>query len=354
MKNCLHLPLADEPHLAVWQQYAAEADQRGTFNTLQSYLVQLQFPVQAGMSQQERYRAATLRGNFGSHPATAEGLQLKQPETLELCLHPSLAGKIPVLVVAERADFVTLVQALAHYNEPHPIPDSMGACMIQGLNNWDRIHRYKQQWSAGKSLFEISLGWPTAFKELKTQTALYQDRLIVLNRGYYSNVAPQSLNLSSQEWLETSLQIRREHECTHYFIARLFGKLSNPLWEELVADYWGIFSAIGTYRSDWFLRFMGLENYPDYREGGRLQNYIPQEQRCNAQINSLAQLLQQASHHLEQFTTAHAQVLADPTWRILSLIALIQFSLEQLADSNGVEALQTHWQELQGSVRLEL
>lgn len=43
--------------------------------------------------------------------------------------------------------------------------------------------------------------------------------------------------------------------------------------DELIADYAGIVAAWGRYRADWFLRFVGLEDYPRYREGGRLQNY---------------------------------------------------------------------------------
>ena len=46
--------------------------------------------------------------------------------------------------------------------------------------------------------------------------------------------------------------------------------MRNNLHDELIADYAGITAAIGHYRAAWFLRFLGLEDYPTYRPGGRL------------------------------------------------------------------------------------
>lgn len=68
------------------------------------------------------------------------------------------------------------------------------------------------------------------------------------------------MNLSQAEWRRLSITIRLEHECTHYFTYRVLGSMRNNLLDELIADYQGIVSAIGKYRADWFLRFMGLES----------------------------------------------------------------------------------------------
>ena len=53
-----------------------------------------------------------------------------------------------------------------------------------------------------------------------------------------------------------------------------YGCASNNLHDELVADYIGIAKTLGSYNKEWMLAFMGLENYPQYREGSRLENYI--------------------------------------------------------------------------------
>ena len=81
------------------------------------------------------------------------------------------------------------------------------------------------------------------------------------------------LGLAEAEWREMSLVIRREHECAHYFTRRLFGSMRNNLLDELIADYAGLVAATGRFRADWFLRFIGLEEFPRYRPGGRLDLY---------------------------------------------------------------------------------
>ncbi|RPJ03109.1 MAG: hypothetical protein EHM39_00185, partial [Chloroflexi bacterium] len=51
LENAVRLPLVSEPHFDAWEQYAAEAQKCGIFETLRSKLVQLQFPISAGISQ---------------------------------------------------------------------------------------------------------------------------------------------------------------------------------------------------------------------------------------------------------------------------------------------------------------
>lgn len=133
------------PHVPVWREYAAEAERMGAFRSLQQRLIPLRFPIQAGISQTKSYRTATKKGIF-PQLATATGLELTQPEELELKIHPTEVGAIPVLMAANRQDFITLIQALTKRNEPVTFADSMGACIVGGYNNWDRIARYKQQW----------------------------------------------------------------------------------------------------------------------------------------------------------------------------------------------------------------
>ncbi|MBO3464413.1 DUF7005 family protein, partial [Aetokthonos hydrillicola] len=210
-----------EPYIAVWDEYAASAAMDGADAVLKRHLVQFQFPVVRGISETDAYRAATLRGQSVQDMAIATGLILTEPKKLQLWLYQSLAGKIPVIIAGNREDFVTLVQALTKRNEPQPIPDSMGACIVSGYNNWGRVRQYQQQWnSKHKQGNHTQAEWAVEFQLLIRRKELYQDQFIILSPSSYSNVAASSLGLNATEWEELSLKIRLEHECTHYFTRR--------------------------------------------------------------------------------------------------------------------------------------
>ena len=328
----LQFPLPSEPHIAVWHEYVANANLSSAWSTLKDVLVQLKFPIQKGISQTEAYRRTTLKGiDFQDKDMTG---WLQQPEALQLTIHQSLAGEIPVLLTTNRDDFVYLVRAITKRNEPIDIPDSMGACMVAGYNNWDRIRRYRQQWLTNNS----ELTWSAEFKRLTARKELYQDRFIILSDGFYSNVQPQELGLTETEWRHLSLTIRLEHECTHYFTRRVFNSMRNNLLDEFIADYQGIVAATGSYKADWFLRFMGLESFPYYREGGRMQNY--REQLSDGAFKILQKLVKSAAENLEDFDCNYAQQLSKGEWsfaptedRTMMLMALTSLTIEELASS---------------------
>ena len=94
--------------------------------------MQLNFPIEQGVSETEEYRTATRRGTL---PASTTPPLLRQPAELRLQLHATPAGEIPVLCVHDREDFETLVRAIVMRNEPHPVPASQGAVMIANYNN---------------------------------------------------------------------------------------------------------------------------------------------------------------------------------------------------------------------------
>lgn len=333
-------PLTPEPHVAVWEEYAVIAQEVGVFQTLSIKLVQLKFPILEGISQTEAYRFATRKGVSVDGMVEATGLILQQPEQLHLILHESLAGVIPVLLTRNREDFVSLVQALTMRNEPLPVPASMGACIVTGFNNWDRVRQYRQQWSA-KNFGNCSEStWLEEFGRLIPQKQLYQDRLIILSDGFYSNVSASDIGLLEPEWRRISLNIRLEHECTHYFTQRLFGSMRNNLLDEFIADYRGIVAAIGHYRADWFLRFLGLESFPDYREGGRLQNYRGQPPLSEGAFKILQALVKSAAENLERFDAEHGGELRTLNSQLIMLIALTYLTLEELADSEAHSYIQ--------------
>lgn len=336
-KNLPPLPLADEPHIEAWRLYEKEARSEGAWPALQKRIVQLQFPVEAGMSQAEDYRAATRRGEFPSRESSRPPV-LRQPGKITLMVHQTVAGSVPIVVAGDRADFETLVQACASRNEPEVVPDSMGACIVTGLNNWDRVHRRREEWSkdhpdAGDE------DWSAEFKRMIPNKALYQDRFIILSSGPYSGVSGESVGADPDEWREKSLRIRLEHECTHYFTYRLLGSMRNNLIDEIMADYAGLVLTAGNYRSDFALRFLGLEDYPKYRQGGRMQNYLGKPPLSPEAFDILKKLVFAAIGNLQRFDDGQPKAAKERVAFARTILAVAALTLEELAEPDALDRI---------------
>lgn len=331
LKLPLCLPLPAEPHLAVWKSYLQEAEESSAFAVLKRYFIQFQFPILSGMSREASYRAAIGQGIWPEEPMWPEGLVLQQPEVLKLMIYPSLAGEIPVLIAPHRNDFVSLVQALTRFNEPTPVPNSMGACMVAGFNNWDRIWRMHQAWSAFPTDNET---WKQVWQKILPQKALYQDCFILLSEGPYSGIPAEQLALETEEWQTTAATIRLEHECTHYLTRRLLGSMRNNLFDEFLADYMGILSATGRYRANWFLQFVGLAEFPVYRLGGRLENYRGKPRLGDHAFEILQALVFDAAHNLEIIDAHDRNTRKLPAHE--KLLALSLLTLEELASQEAL------------------
>jgi len=312
----MQFPLPDEPHLEAWRAYAAEAAQIGVLPTLASKLVQLSFPVEAGISQTPAYRAATLRGHLevpgtsqtlfsqphnevpnevpdtsqppllqGQNEVPGTSLEALQtgrrgvfhaPEEVQLSITETAAGGLPVLRIPHRHDFVTLVRMLTARNEPAPVPNTMGACLVSGLNNWHRIRLLRRRWLEDRQENHQDASpeaWAEAFRELRERKELYQDRFVLLGEGPYSGVPAADLGLEEEEWKALSARIRLAHESAHYLTWRVHGPAPDPWLEEVLADFAGLVTAAGDYREDWALRFLGLDHSGYHQGGGRLENY---------------------------------------------------------------------------------
>lgn len=324
--HCAHsVALEDEPFVAIWDEYSCEAESIGVFDCLQERLLQLQFPIREGISATAAYTAATLRG---AAPAKGCGLELTDSQGLQLKIHPTAAGRIPLIITSNRSDFVALVCALARKNEPAEIPSAMGACLIGGYNNWDRVHRYRTKWRTTNS----DGNWPAEFRLFAAKKHLYQDRFIILSDGPYSGVPASKMNLSDVEWRAISLAIRREHECAHYYTRRMLGSMQNNLLDEIIADYMGIIEVAGTFRADWFLRFMGLESMPDYRGGGRFENYIGGLSQAATAI--LQRVVVHASENLESRGPRYRCTSPSPAAKARVLRHLTSMTLVEMASTD--------------------
>jgi hypothetical protein len=315
--------LEDEPMVVDWEQYIEEAKEIRVFETLKHHLVQFQFPIQENISQSSDYKNATLKGHSTEFMQEATGLFLTEPDKLRLFLHPSLAGRIPVIIANNRFDFQAIVRALTYRNEPRSMPDSMGAAMINGLNNWDRLR---------KSIQSLSK------EDVFANKALYQDRIIVLSKIPYSNVTATEMNLDREDWLDKSLRIRLQHECAHYFTLRQFGTMSNNMHDEVIADYMGICSVLPLFNSRWFLKFVGLADYPNFKESGRIKNYLGDPPLSDDAFEVLRIIVKLAADNIEKFD----EILGVPIGTIdrqFRIVALSLLSLTDLACKDGVDLL---------------
>lgn len=333
----VRFPLPDEPFVPFWELLAAEARTRGAFAVLREHLPQIRFPVRPGISETEGYRAATRRGVPPDEIPEATGLVVERPEAIELVIHESPAGRIPLLIARRRAEFVALLQALTKRNEPEPVPAAQGALMVSGYNNWSRIRELRRRWESLPAGERGTATWNEEFQRLQGRRELYQDRFILLSDGPYSAVPAADLGLEEVEWREISLALRRDHECAHYLTRRLFGSMRNNLLDELIADYTGMVGATGRFRAAWFLRFVGLEDFPRYRPGGRLDLYRGKPPLSDGAFRVLQALVKRAAENLERFDAGLPPGPRGPEEMALLIAALASLRLDDLA-ADGAEA----------------
>lgn len=315
-------PLSDEPQVDAWQRYERESVAHGATAALKRHLVQLQFPVRAGMSEEPAYREATRQGRFEAARSFEPGIVWRHPDNIRLDVVPTVAGKLPVIVAGDRVDFEMLVQALSSRNEPVSVPAAMGACLVKGLNNWSRIADYRATWEQQHP----GEDWTEAFAELIPRKELYQDRLIILSTGPYSATTAADAGLDRAEWLDRSLAIRREHELTHYFVYRVFGVMRSHVFDEIVADFIGLSRTFGEYRTDLALRFLGLEAFPTYRTGGRLEVYVSDPPLSDAATAVVRAVVHRAVGALGAFSESWPR----ENWSDLAAVGGLTFALSQL------------------------
>lgn len=324
-------PLPDEPHIGTWSEYAREVDDRGFVDALSQRLVQLRFPVREGMSTDPTYRAATRKGVFPA-PAdeTATGLELLDPNGIRVVLHPTMAGRIPLLIAETRQDFEALVQAFTDRNEPKPVPSSMGACIVRGLNNWDRIHSYRRSWQILNPNAPAE-AWATEFQKLVPHKDLYQDSFIILSSAEYSGVSADAAKIPASHWKPLSLRLRLEHEATHYFTLRALGSMRNHLLDELVADYVGLVRVFGRYDSRLARLFFGLEDFPQYRNGGRLENYRGTPPLGDEAFVVVQRLVNDSIRAIASFQAENGGQATDELLLIDTVLAMTSMTLEEIA-----------------------
>lgn len=322
-----HFPLDPEPSLAVWEDYASEAARRDWPAVLAERLPAFRFPVAEGMSRDSAYRQAVTKGEGSAE----KGLHWERADQLNMEVVYPPSGPIPVLSTPIRADFETLLRVFLYRNEPQPIPPTMGAVMISGFVNRDRINRLREDFFTAHPEVRRS-AWRKEWEMIQeNRKALYQDRLILIGPGPYSGVPAAEIGLTEADWQVRSRTIRIHHECTHLFCKRVFGSMQNNLFDELLADFMGFRESFGSFSANLFLRCMGISPEGELGETGRFFNYLKEPVLPYTVWKCQARLLAMAARRLEEWSWAKKPEGHDPVGPLL--LALARLSLPEIADA---------------------
>ncbi|MGE0758995.1 MAG: hypothetical protein AB7F89_01970 [Pirellulaceae bacterium] len=320
------LPLPDEPHVATWRRYAAEAGETA-WDYLRARLPQLRIPVRAGVSTTESYGDVIRRGGAFDAAAFGGELSLERPGLLSLVVYGHAAGALPVLRTAWRPDFETLTRALAFRSEPRAINPSVNAQFVAGIINWDRIHAYAADWSATHD----PSGWREELARVAREDKWrLHDCLILVCEAPYSDVASPggTLAATTGEWQHRSEVLRLEHEFCHYATKRLYGYMALNLLDEFICDWAGMTATLGRFDGGCMALFLGLGAWPRVNPKGRVHTY--RGNLSDGAFELLCGLAVQAAEALENLTARHY----DPARRTQFLLALTQLTLENLLQAD--------------------
>lgn len=321
-------PREQEPHITAWCNYAHHAQQTGAFSTLKQRLVQLQFPIQAGIENTKAYRDATRRG-LPVDLSAAEGLVLEEPAKVRVDVYKGVMGYTPILQTRNRADFEKLVQALAKRNEPTFIPRSASLYFIAGFTNWDRIRTYQRQWMNEKAFTQLDEAalvreWEAEFKKLAVRKNLYQDCFMV-SENWMPKIPAGEVGLSEESWRKVSDVIHNEYTAVHYYLARTrFSQRNLPVHNELIAYYVGLVRGIGEFRKDWVLRLWN----PYFFEEAEAES-------STSRLNN-EHLLARAVEHVALFDQKYGNKLRGSAGLALMIHTLDSLTFEDLVADNAV------------------
>lgn len=244
---------------------------------------QLTLDIKEGMSKSEEYKNISLRGIFPidlTFPLKTSGKE-------ERIIVDTPVGETECIYLPDRDVFERFVQSLAYKCEPVEIPKSTGAMFISGLNCYRKILLHKEEYL--KTHPEEQ--WDEEYDRFVKDKSNYQAIILLIGKGYYSALDPKYAGFEDEEeYLEVSKNIRIYHELTHHICRKLYLDHKDAVRDEIVADFIGLVFATNKYDSLLAKKFLGIEN-KEYREGGRLQNYV-EKNKLEEAINYSNQLIE--------------------------------------------------------------
>ena len=143
--------------------------------------------------------------------------------------------------------------------------------------------------------------------------------------------------MSDEEWERLSFDLRLEHECVHALSLKVFGAMRHDLLEELVADWVALVKVFGDYRADLALRFLGLETFPAFREGGRLEVYRGSPPLSDRAFLVMQRLARDVIATLDEISRTSSVSLDQDDVLGRLTVALLTMPAEALVGSNGVD-----------------
>ena len=324
----------DEPYINAWEGYCTKAEKEGAFEVLKKCYPQLNFPIEKGIDKTQDYADAVLKGKADCINSE-NNLGLNNPKGIEISIYESIAGKVPVLKIPDNQDFTKIIQCFIYKNNPTLVPLSMGALLANGINNWDRLHTLKNDWLANNPMGN----WNQEFsKNVLPNPNSFKDKIVILSTKPYSNVTARSLGVSEIDLKSYSYTIRLEHECTHLYTLKKYDSASNNLHDELIADYIGICKTIGNYDKGWMLTFLGLEDYPKYRKGARLENYLGNDNISFENFERLTEIIKNAIENIAIFDAELGKITSDNDHKC-RIDTLCETSVTEIASENGADLL---------------
>lgn len=248
----------------------------------------------------ESYREIVLKGG--------------QPESRSLShFHPderdcietidTPAGETCVITLFDRGNFEIFIRCMtaAKYGPDKPVPPTKGASTLTAFN-WPKIYRHKETWLKEQRDSGVLLpDWNAEFRCFTGVKSNYQDTLIVLSCGPYSNVSAADAGTDEENWLKISHDIRLYHECTHFICRRFWPELTDEVRDELVADMTGIYAALGRADAQLAQKFLGISPDGSYT-GGRLENYVNTDPGEDSRKQDLDSLAAECLRRLEAFS----------------------------------------------------
>ena len=220
------------------------------------------FPISPGVSKTAEYKDAVYRGK---DYAGALGYSLSEKDRF-ICVDTPV-GQAEVLLLHNREDFEKCACALGNRCEPRELPKSVGAFMIGGLINWEKVRSHLEKHKECEMF-----GW-IDWERMRSTGCDYKDKIILLSSGYYSGISPETMGLSEDAWTEKSITIRMYHEIAHFVCRTLHPKEIDAIRDEIFADMIGLVAAFGHYDVEMAKTFLGIHD-TTVSENARLRYYL--------------------------------------------------------------------------------
>ena len=109
---------------------------------LAEHFPQLYLKPETGISQSEIYRAIVRRGEQYKGDLSHF---IGSPDD-SLTIESTPAGEVSVVFLKQRSDFECFYRIMAARCEPIPIPPSVGATYIGGINDWSKIKAHMEEY----------------------------------------------------------------------------------------------------------------------------------------------------------------------------------------------------------------